>query len=70
MAAPHVAGVVALMWSANPKLVGDVARTADILRSTATAAEVSGAACGGRQNIVGAGLVDAYAAVQAARAVT
>ncbi len=35
MAGPHVAGVVALMWSANPALIGDVARTAEILRMTA-----------------------------------
>ncbi|MCZ7666357.1 MAG: S8 family serine peptidase [Chloroflexi bacterium] len=27
MAGPHVAGVVALMWSANPALIGDIERT-------------------------------------------
>ena len=36
MAGPHVAGVVALMWSANPHLVGDIDRTEQILRDTAT----------------------------------
>ncbi|PIE80882.1 MAG: peptidase S8 [Chloroflexi bacterium] len=36
MAGPHVAGVVALMWSANPALIGDIERTEEILRSTAT----------------------------------
>ncbi|GAA3274735.1 S8 family serine peptidase [Dactylosporangium vinaceum] len=68
MAAPHVAGVVALMWSANPALVGNIARTRDILRSTARPAQPQGTACGTEANTVGAGLVDAYAAVQAAKA--
>jgi subtilisin family serine protease len=69
MAAPHVAGVVALIWSANPALVGDLARTRDILRATAqparpTPGEPSG--CGGdRENVTGAGVVDAFAAVSA-----
>ena len=73
MATPHVAGVVALMWSANPGLIGDVDRTAGILRATARPAEASRPSggerdeCGGLANISGAGLIDAYAAVQAAR---
>jgi subtilisin family serine protease len=70
MAAPHVAGVVALMWAANPRLVGDVDRTADILRSTAAGATLPPSAddCGDARNVRGAGLVDALAAVTAARA--
>jgi subtilisin family serine protease len=36
MAGPHVAGVVALMWSANPDLIGDIERTEQILLETAT----------------------------------
>ena len=70
MAAPHVAGVVALMWSANPRLVGDVERTADILRSTARVAELAASTedCGDERNVRGAGVVDALAAVTAARA--
>ena len=61
MAAPHVAGVVALMWSANPHLAGDVARTRQLLVQTATPA--SGAtACEPDARIV-----NADAAVQAAR---
>ncbi len=35
MAGPHVAGVVALLWSANPALIGDIDRTEQILRDTA-----------------------------------
>ena len=35
MAGPHIVGVVALMWSANPKLIGDIDRTEQILRETA-----------------------------------
>jgi subtilisin family serine protease len=77
MATPHVAGVVALMWSANPRLVGRVDETARILRETATRVEPTSAssssrpadACGAEANITGAGLVDAYAAVARARAV-
>ncbi|MEH1165631.1 S8 family serine peptidase [Micromonospora sp. CPCC 205539] len=73
MATPQVAGVVALMWSANPALVGDLARTRQILRDTATPAEPTyrsrnpSDACGGPANVTGAGQVDAYAAVRAAR---
>jgi subtilisin family serine protease len=69
MAAPHVAGVVALMWSANPALVGDLARTRGILRDTATvvATGAQSGGCGGDANITGAGLVNAYAAVRAAQ---
>ncbi|GAB3951861.1 hypothetical protein GCM10027614_54590 [Micromonospora vulcania] len=73
MATPQVAGVVALMWSANPALVGDLARTRQILRDTATPAEPTyrtrnpSDACGGPANVTGAGQVDAYAAVQAAQ---
>ncbi|WP_434741895.1 S8 family serine peptidase [Micromonospora sp. SH-82] len=73
MAAPQVAGVVALMWSANPALVGDLDRTRQILRDTATPAQPTYRSqdrtdrCGGDAAITGAGLVDAYAAVRAAR---
>ncbi|MGC5308526.1 S8 family serine peptidase [Micromonospora zamorensis] len=73
MATPQVAGVVALMWSANPALVGDVTRTRQILRDTATAATSTyrsdnpSDACGAPSNVTGAGEVDAYAAVRAAQ---
>jgi len=69
MAGPHVAGVVALMWSANPALRGNVAATEQILIDTAQPLPEITPACGGdagANNDVGHGLVDAYAAVQAA----
>ncbi|MGH3734650.1 MAG: S8 family serine peptidase [Micromonosporaceae bacterium] len=65
MAAPHVAGVVALLWSAVPELVGDIEATEELL--TDTARPVSGEdPCGGNAT-AGAGIVDAYAAIRAAR---
>ncbi|MGA4728865.1 S8 family serine peptidase [Micromonospora taraxaci] len=75
MATPQVAGVVALMWSANPALVGDLTRTRQILRDTATAATPTYRSrnpsddCGTPSNVTGAGQVDAYAAVSAAAGV-
>jgi subtilase family protein len=70
MATPQVAGVVALMWTASPALRGNVPLTAQILRETAGPAEPdSRADCGGARQ-VGAGLVNAEAAVTAARAIT
>jgi subtilisin family serine protease len=69
MAAPQVAGVVALLWQAAPGLRGNVARTAAILRATAT--KVSSGTCGGSaRNVTGAGLVNAVAAVNLARSLT
>jgi hypothetical protein len=65
MATPHVAGVVALMWAANPRLVGDVGRTAQILRQTASPATATGHC--GPDDDAGAGIVDAAAAVRAAQ---
>jgi subtilisin family serine protease len=68
MATPHVAGVVALMWSAAPALIGDLATTTRLLRETARPVTVDDPTCGGAEALVGAGLVDAHAAVLAARA--
>ncbi len=70
MAGPHVAGVVALVWSANPALIGDIAATEALLRDT-VAPYTGGTelACAGNEpgsNVYGFGVVDAYAAVQAA----
>lgn len=68
MAGPHVVGVVALMWSANPRLIGEIERTEQILRETARPFTGTANSSCGLSNTVGAGLVDAYAAVQAALA--
>jgi subtilisin family serine protease len=35
MAGPHVAGLVALMWSANPALIGQIDETENIIRQSA-----------------------------------
>lgn len=65
-AAPHVSGVVALMWSANPMLIGDIDSTVRILKETAKSYTGSLSGCGGVEFEAGAGILDAYAAVQAA----
>jgi len=70
MAGPHVAGVVALMWSANPSLVGDVEQTERILVESAANYEGYLPACvNGREvpnNGFGYGVLDAYEAVRGA----
>jgi subtilisin family serine protease len=70
MAGPHVAGVVALMWSANPELLGEIDRTEQILLQTATSYQAPLPACGAQEqapyNGTGFGVVDAYAAIEAA----
>jgi len=72
MAGPHVVGAVALMWSANPRLIGNVERTRQILEQSART--YRGAVlplCGSNgvpNNLSGYGNLDAYAAVQMALA--
>jgi len=71
MAGPHVVGVVALMWSAQPKLIGNIDRTQQILEQTArpyTGTQDPCSTGGTPNNTSGYGLVDAYAAVKAALA--
>ena len=46
MATPHVAGAVALLLSAEPDLIGQVAQVEELLRRTATP-RTSGQTCGG-----------------------
>jgi hypothetical protein len=64
MAAPHLAGAVALMWSAAPTLLGDINSTRTILDQTAV--DTSDLTCGGtaaNNNVWGEGKLDAFAAV-------
>ncbi|HEX6387587.1 MAG TPA: S8 family serine peptidase [Anaerolineae bacterium] len=73
MAGPHVTGVVALMWSANPGLIGNVELTERILAETAAPYDYGrhgipdcADSANTPNNAVGYGIVDAYAAVQRA----
>ncbi|MGH3486286.1 MAG: S8 family serine peptidase [Nocardioidaceae bacterium] len=62
MAAPHMAGTVALLWSAAPALVGDVAGTRSLLDDTAVDTEAL--QCGGTtddNSVFGEGRLDALA---------
>jgi subtilisin family serine protease len=71
MAGPHVAGVVALLWSAHPELVRDIEATKTLLQNTANPAVGTAQTCGGTpstqipNNSFGYGRVDALAAVNA-----
>jgi len=73
MASPHVAGVVALLWSARPLLVRNIAATKALLQNTANPlVTVTPQTCGGTpstqipNNSFGYGRVDALAALNAA----
>ena len=71
MAAPHVSGVVALLWSARPDLLRNIAATKELLQGTANPAVTVSPAqtCGGTtstqipNNSFGYGRVDALAAL-------
>jgi serine protease AprX len=72
MAGPHVVGVVALLWSARPSLVRNIAATKTLLQNTANpAVAVAPQTCGGTpstqipNNSFGYGRVDALAAYNA-----
>ena len=69
MAAPHVAGVAALLWSANPTLIGDIEATRALLTGSAVPLATSECSASTPQvpnNVYGWGRVDARQAVQAA----
>ncbi|QIX27284.1 S8 family serine peptidase [Nocardioides sp. JQ2195] len=67
MAAPHLAGSIALLWSAAPSLVGDIDATRALLDDSAT--DRADAQCGGTEadnNVYGEGRLDALALIAAA----
>ena len=72
MAGPHVAGTVALIWSANPALIGQIDRTEQILAESAQPYDFASDVpdCGDENvtpdNAVGYGILDAFAAVEMA----
>jgi serine protease AprX len=71
MSGPHIAGVVALLWSAKPELIGKILETIRHLEKTATP-KTSSQSCGkfsGNQipnAVFGYGVVDAYRAINTA----
>jgi subtilisin family serine protease len=67
MAAPHLAGTIALLWSAAPSLVGQVTATRQLLNDTAP--DKLDTQCGGTaddNNVYGEGRLDALALLDAA----
>ncbi|NJM08332.1 S8 family serine peptidase [Candidatus Gracilibacteria bacterium] len=77
MAAPHVAGTVALLWSANPQLIGNYERTYAALTASADPRTGDSRFVGNTfaqcttetvpNNVYGYGALNAYAAVAEAR---
>lgn len=79
MAGPHVAGLVALIWSAQPELIGKIDETAQLIIDTATpipsngcmSQDATGQAIDGGADVVpnnyyGHGMMNTYEAVKAA----
>ncbi len=69
MAGPHVAGAVALLWSADPTLIGDIDRTEQLLIDTANLYTGNRDGCfeGTKPNVAfGYGVLDVYEAVKMA----
>jgi subtilisin family serine protease len=70
MAGPHVVGAVALLWSAQPELIGDIEATEQLIIDTAQpymGDTSQGCFTGGiPNNAYGFGVVDVYAAVKQA----
>lgn len=67
MAGPHVAGAVALLWSARPLLKGQVAFTEDVLNQSATHVSVTNLCSSNAwpNNVYGYGRLNVAAAVEA-----
>ncbi len=71
MAAPHVAGAVALLWSARPALHGNVSATEQVLFNSAYRNVAAAGSCGGTSrnnipnNLFGYGRLDVWAALKA-----
>ena len=70
MASPQVAGVVALLWSARPELIGQVEATQEILQKTATPMVASTSCVGFPASkipnaVYGYGMINAYKALTA-----
>ena len=65
MAGPHVAGLVALVWSANPALIADIEGTEDLICRTAVPKAVESACAGERdvpEGLFGSMLADSVCA--------
>lgn len=68
MASPQIAGVVALLWSARPELIGNIQATQEILQKTATPM-TAGTSCTGFPGskipnaVYGYGMINAYKAL-------
>ncbi|MDX2029551.1 MAG: S8 family serine peptidase [Blastocatellia bacterium] len=70
MATPHVAGAVALLWSARPELRGKIELTESILNESAVRVETTDCSSSGPQNnVYGFGRLDIKAAVDLAATV-
>ncbi len=71
MAGPHVAGAAALLWSIRPELIGNIDRTIEIFKQSATP-KTTTESCGGvagsahPNNTYGMGLLDIARAVEIA----
>jgi subtilisin family serine protease/N-acetylneuraminic acid mutarotase len=66
MATPHAAGAIALLWSADPTLIGDIEGTRTLLDLTAV--DAADDQCGGEpedNNVYGEGRLDALALLEA-----
>ncbi len=67
MAAPHVAGAVALLWSAAPALAGDIEMTREMLAGGAL--DTEDLSCGGEpenNNVWGEGKLDVFSSLELA----